>query len=175
MTNITNNEDLKNINPVNNTTGQVINISILVDDEKTLNLVRQVIAQRGMSSRFGYDIPETFDTISKSTFSVMQEIDKAHQTNVISRDVAIEMIADLFEGDAIRGRFDKYVNDLYLEKLKKLFELMEIKYQDLLHALNTGKIDQKEFLERYSKLQELQNNSISELLTSNENLRQHTR
>ena len=175
MTNINNKEDLKNINPVNNTTSQVINNSILVDDEKTLNLVRQVIAQRGMSNRFSYDVPESFDSIPEGTFSVMQGIDEAHQKNMISRDIAIEMIADLFEGDAIRGRFDKYVNDLYLEKLKKLYELMEIKYQDLLHALNTGKIDQKEFLERYSKLRELQGNSIAELNTSNETLHQHTR
>ena len=63
----------------------------------------------------------------------------------------------------------------YLEKLKRLYELMEIKYQDLLHALNTGKIDQKEFLEGYSKLRELQGNSIAELNTSNETLHQHTR
>ena len=52
---------------------------------------------------------------------------------------------------------------------------MEIKYQDLLHALNTGKIDQKEFMERYPKLRELQRNSIAELNTSNETLHQHTR
>ena len=61
------------------------------------------------------------------------------------------------------------------EDLKKLYELMEIKYQDLLHALNTGKIDQKQFLESYSKLRELQRNSISELITSDETLRRHTR
>jgi len=62
-----------------------------------------------------------------------------------------------------------------IEDLKKLYELMEIKYQDLLHALNTGKIDQKQFLESYSKLRELQRNSISELITSDETLRRHTR
>lgn len=176
MTNINNKEDLKEINSINiGSETQFINNSILVDDEKTLNLVKQVIAQRGMSTRFKYDIPESFDTISENTFSKMQEIDRVHQTNIISRDVAIEMIADLFEGEAIRGGFERYADNLYLEKLKKLYELMEIKYQDLLHSLNTGKIDQKEFLERYSKLRELQGNSISELITSDETLRPHTR
>ena len=73
------------------------------------------------------------------------------------------------------GGIERYTDNLYLEKLKKLYELMEIKYQDLLHSLNAEKIDQKEFLERYSKLRELQGNSISELITSDETIRQHTR
>lgn len=176
MTNINNKEDLKEFNSINlNPTTQFINKSILVDEEKTLNLVKQVIAQRGMSTRFRYDIPESFDTISVNTFSKMQEIDRAHQSNIISRDVAIEMIADLFEGEGIRGGFERYADNLYVEKLKKIYELMEIKYQDLLHSLNNGKINQKEFLERYSKLRELQGKSISELITSDETLRPHTR
>lgn len=176
MTNINNKEDLKEFNSINlNQINQSINDSILVDDEKTLNLVKQEIAQRGMFTRFRYNIPESFDTISENTFSKMQEIDRAHQSNIISRDIAIEMIADLFEGEAIRGGFERYADNLYLEKLKKLYELMEIKYQDLLHSLNTSKIDQKEFLERYSKLRELQGNLISELITSDETLRPHTR
>lgn len=173
---INNKEALKEINSIDvSPATQFINNSILVDDEKTLNLVKQVIAQRGMATRFRYDIPESFDTISENTFSKMQEIDRAHQTNIISRDVAIEMIANLFEGEAIRGGFERYADNLYLEKLKKLYELMEIKYQDLLHSLNTGKIGQKEFMERYFKLRELQGSSISELITSDETIRQHTR
>lgn len=128
-----------------------------------------------MATRFRYYIPELFDTIYENTFSKTQEIDGAHQTNIISRDVAIEMIDDFFQGEAIRGWFERYADNLYLEKLKKLYELMEIKYQDLLHSLNTGKIDQKEFLERYSKLRELQENSISELITSDGTLYQYTR
>lgn len=176
MTNINNKEDLKEFNSINlNQINQFINDSILVDDEKTLNLVKQEIAQRSTFTRFRYNIPESFDTISENIFSKMQEIDRAHQSNIISRDIAIEMIADLFEGEAIRGGFEKYTDNLYLEKLKKLYELMEIKCQDLLYSLNTGKINQKEFLERYSKLSELQENSISELIISDETLRPHTR
>ena len=177
MTDINNKRYLKEVNLVNNNnlSNNTLNNTLFADEEKTLNLVRQVIAQRGISSRFGYDIPESFDMISESTILKMKEIDKTHQSNIISRDVAIEMIADLFEGESVNREFQKHVDNLYLEKLKKLYELMETKYQDLLHELNTGKIDQKEFLERYSKLRELQGNSISELLTSDETLRQHTR
>ena len=172
MTDINNKKDFKEINVVdNNLSINAVNNSILIDDKKTLNLVKQVVAQRGVR----YDIPESFDMISESTFSKIQEIDKIHRANIISRDIAIEMIADLFEGEAIRTEFEKHIDNLYLEKLKKLYELMEIKYQDLLHALNTGKIDQKQFLESYSKLRELQRNSISELITSDETLRRHTR
>ena len=173
---INNKKDFKEINVVdNNLSINAVNNSILIDDKKTLNLVKQVVAQRGVNSRVRYDIPESFDMISESTFSKIQEIDKIHRANIISRDIAIEMIADLFEGEAIRTEFEKHIDNLYLEKLKKLYELMEIKYQDLLHALNTGKIDQKQFLESYSKLRELQRNSISELITSDETLRRHTR
>lgn len=176
MTDINNKKDFKEINVVdNNLSINAVNNSILIDDKKTLNLVKQVVAQRGVNSRVRYDIPESFDMISESTFSKIQEIDKIHRANIISRDIAIEMIADLFEGEAIRTEFEKHIDNLYLEKLKKLYELMEIKYQDLLHALNTGKIEQKQFLESYSKLRELQRNSISELITSDETLRRHTR
>ena len=171
MTDINNKKDFKEINVVdNNLSINAVNNSILIDDKKTLNLVKQVVAQRGVNSRVRYDIPESFDMISESTFSKIQEIDKIHRANI-----TIEMIADLFEGEAIRTEFEKHIDNLYLEKLKKLYELMEIKYQDLLHALNTGKIDQKQFLESYSKLRELQRNSISELITSDETLRRHTR
>ena len=68
-----------------------------------------------------------------------------------------------------------------LEQAKEIFEeqmkRLDVDYVDfyLLHALNTGKIDQKQFLESYSKLRELQRNSISELITSDETLRRHTR
>ena len=42
-------------------------------------------------------------------------------------------------------------------------------------VIESKKIDQKQFLESYSKLRELQRNSISELITSDETLRRHTR
>ena len=45
------------------------------------------------------------------------------------------MIADLFEGEAIRGGFERYTDNLYLEKLKKLYELVrnEIESNDPSH------------------------------------------
>lgn len=53
MTNINNKEDLKEINSIDvSSVTQFINNSILVDDKKILNLVKQVIAQRG----YGYKI-----------------------------------------------------------------------------------------------------------------------
>ena len=122
MTDINNKKDFKEINVVdNNLSINAVNNSILIDDKKTLNLVKQVVAQRGVNSRVRYDIPESFDMISESTFSKIQEIDKIHRANIISRDIAIEMIADLFEGEAIRTEFEKHIDNLYLEKLKKLY------------------------------------------------------
>ena len=120
MTDINNKKDFKEINVVdNNLSINAVNNSILIDDKKTLNLVKQVVAQRGVNSRVRYDIPESFDMISESTFSKIQEIDKIHRANIISRDIAIEMIADLFEGEAIRTEFEKHIDNLYLETKNK--------------------------------------------------------
>ena len=115
MTDINNKKDFKEINVVdNNLSINAVNNSILIDDKKTLNLVKQVVAQRGVNSRVRYDIPESFDMISESTFSKIQEIDKIHRANIISRDIAIEMIADLFEGEAIRTEFEKHIEQIQL-------------------------------------------------------------
>ena len=48
MTDINNKKDFKEINVVdNNLSINAVNNSILIDDKKTLNLVKQVVAQRG--------------------------------------------------------------------------------------------------------------------------------
>ena len=52
MTDINNKKDFKEINVVdNNLSINAVNNSILIDDKKTLNLVKQVVAQRGVNSR----------------------------------------------------------------------------------------------------------------------------
>ena len=147
-----------------------INNSILVDENKTLNLVRQTVNKRGLS-RFFAEIPKSFDEVDETTFTKMQSIDQAHQNNFISRDVAIEMIVDLFERQGFCKRFEKYIDSVLMARLKELFELIEIKYQDLLNALNTGKIDQAQFTERMAKLRELEANSMSEIVLQNETLK----
>ena len=66
MTDINNKKDFKEINVVdNNLSINAVNNSILIDDKKTLNLVKQVVAQRGVNSRVRYDIPESFDILVK--------------------------------------------------------------------------------------------------------------
>ncbi len=149
---------------------QPINNSVLVDDNKTLNLVRQTIDKRGLS-RFFAEIPESFDEIDEATFTQMKGIDQAHQHNFISRDTAINMIADLFERRGFCKRFEKYIDSVLMSRLRELFELLEIKYQYLLHALNTGKIDQVQFEASMKKLRELETNSMKEIITQNETLK----
>lgn len=105
----------------------------------------------------------------------MQGIDKIQQRDLISRDAALELIADLFESDVTKQRFEEYANDLFIQKLRELFETIEIKYQDLLHVLNTGSITEKEFTEKYSKLRDLETNSIQEITRSDEILRSHSK
>lgn len=160
----------KEINHSQLTRDLPINNSILVDDDKTLNLVRQVVNKRGLSRLFT-EIPRSFDEVDETTFTKMQSIDQAHQNNFISRDVAIEMIADLFERQGFCKRFEKYIDSVLMTRLKVLFELIEIKYQDLLNALNTGKIDETQFSEKMAKLREFEANSMSEIVLQNEILK----
>ena len=150
-----------------------VNNSILADENKTLNSVRQKI-QKGISRTFS-EIPESFDEIDESTFTKIHEIDQAHQHNYISRETAIDMIAELFERQGFCNSFENYVDSVLMAKLKELFKLLEIKYHDLLHALNTGKIDQREFQERLKKLRELEVNSTRELFSQNETLKKHSK
>lgn len=163
--NINDMSEQKDINEIKVSKDLLMNNSILLDDKKTLNLVKQVLDSRGETST---DIPETFEDIPQSTFAKMRGIDKIQERALISRDVAIELIADLFESDGMKKRFEEYANDLFSQKLKKLYELIEIKYEDLLHALNTGSINEQEFMDKYSKLRDLESNSIEEITSGYE-------
>lgn len=111
--------------------------------------------------------------IPEGTYALMQEIDNAHQSNIISRDIALEMIADLLEGNVFQ--FKDYLDDLLEARIKELMEQMREKYLDLFHELENGKIDQNEFLNRYSKLLDLERNSYKEVFTDDENLRTRVR
>lgn len=150
----------------------IINESLLVDDAKTLDLVRQSLLHEG--SQFANDIPENFNVLSDSMFSQIREIDYAHQYNYISNDIAIKLIAELFKSDGQRRYvFKMYTDELLLNKLRELDRILEIKYLDLLHALNRGAITEQEFLAKYTKLRELYTNSLEEILTNNDNLKKH--
>ena len=164
------NETKKN-NKIDSSVILSINNSLLIDEFKTLNLVRQILEQR----KTNYYIPTSFDTISQSIFRKIQLIDKIHQQNIISRDTAIELIADLFESEEIKQRFEKYANGLLIEKLKKLYELIEMMYQSLLETLNKGNITQEEFMKRYHKIRVLESNSIQEILETDEILHKKSR
>lgn len=65
-----------------------------------------------------YEVSESFDDISQSTFTKMQGIDKIQQRDLISRDAALELIADLFESDVTKQRFEEYAKDLFVQKLR---------------------------------------------------------
>ena len=148
--------------------------SILNDEEKTLNLVTEAIAERRAKGN-NYKVPKSFDDIPQSTFIKMNMIDQIQQKGFISRDMAIDLFADLFENDSMRQRFEEYTNDLFEQKLRQLYETLEIEYQDLLNALNTGSITEKEFMEKYSKLREIESNSMQEITRSDEILHSHSR
>lgn len=149
--------------------------SILLDAEKTLKHIRQAIERKGVSKGFEVDIPESFDEISDSTFSKIKKIDQAYQKGLISYDIAIEMISILIENDSTRSRFSDYVDSLYVERLRKLYALIEIKYQDLLDAFLSGRMSQDEFLKKMFKIKTLFYNEISLLVKQDEELRGPTR
>ena len=51
------------------------NNSLLIDDEKILNLLQQILTEKKAKGNY-YKIPESIDEIPQKTFAKMQEIDK---------------------------------------------------------------------------------------------------
>ena len=149
----------------------IINISVLDDEEKTLNLVQQIVNQR----EDYYYVPKSFDEISVDIFSLMQDIDNVHQKNLITRDIVLELFADLFKIEYTQNGFMKYLNDINMKKLRDLFKLLEDKYRSLIHKLAYGEISQAEFLEKIRKLGEITRNTLSEIHIPYEKLKKSGR
>ena len=84
--------------------------------------------------------------------------------NVISREMALQLMADLLEGEAWGNRFKEYRNDLLIRKLKDLYDLLWIKKQDLLVTLSDGKINREVFSKLNSQLNKLAKNSINDII-----------
>ena len=149
----------------------IINVSVLDDEEKTLNLVQQIVNQR----EGYYYIPKSFDEISVDIFNLMRDIDNVFQRNLISRDIVLELFADLFEIEYTQNGFMKYLNDINMKKLRDLFKLLEDKYRSLIHKLAYGEISQAEFLEKIRKLGEITRNTLSEIHIPYEKLKKSGR
>ena len=114
---------------------------MLNDDVKLLNIVKQILIERNVD----YEVPMSFDTIDGSILAQIVTIDSLQQKRIISRDLALELIADLFESLGTIQRFEKYCNEVLLKKYKELFFKYKTKFEDLLFELNVGRINQKEY------------------------------
>ena len=139
--------------------GISINNSLLVDEEKILNIVVQIARERN-TIYFAY--PTSFDEISKDILDKMKYIDKCYQDNIISKEIAMEMFADLLITDGIKKRYNEYVEDVNLRKIKELRELIDDKHQSLLSEFSNGRIDEFEFYKSLQDLKILESNSMNE-------------
>ncbi len=144
--------------------GVLVNNSILLDENKLLDMVKQELNRRGIVSRFFAIVPESFSELEQNVLSQMGEIDLAFQYNAISRDIAIGMIADLFERRGTSERFAKYLDSVLIARLKELYELLDMKYKELLHALLEGRLSSKAFHEKLSALRKYEINSMESIM-----------
>ena len=137
-----------------------INISLMTEEKKLFLLLLSRIKGR-ISDKY---LPNSFSDISENTIKKMTFIDRYFQMNVISREMALQLMADLLEGEAWENRFKEYRNDLLIRKLKDLYDLLWIKKQDLLVALSDGKINREVFSKLNSQLNKLAKNSINDII-----------
>lgn len=137
-----------------------INISLMSDEEKLFLLLLSRIKGR-ISDKY---LPNSFSDLSENTIKKMAFIDRYFQMNVISHEMALQMMADLLEGETWGNRFKEYRNDLLIRKLKDLYNLLWIKKQDLLFALSDGKINREVFSKLNSQLNKLAKNSINDII-----------
>ena len=137
-----------------------INISLMTEEEKLFLLLLSRIKGR-ISDKY---LPNSFSDISENTIKKMTFIDRYFQMNVISREMALQLMADLLEGEVWGNRFKEYRNDLLIRKLKDLYDLLWIKKQDLLVALSDGKINREVFSKLNSQLNKLAKNSINDII-----------
>lgn len=145
--------------------------SLLDDKQEFLNLIKMKLIQR-MNA---VDAPYSFDVISRYILEQIKKIDDMQQKNQISRDGALELIADLFESEGNIKRYEEYVDNLIKKKLRQMHKYLQIKYEGLLYALNCGLIDEKEFMRRYSLLRRLASNTHKEIMETRENLHSYTK
>jgi len=145
--------------------------SLLDDKQEFLNLIKMKLIQR-MNA---VDAPYSFDVISRYILEQIKKIDDMQQKNQISRDGALELIADLFESEGNIKRYEEYVDNLIKKKLRQMHKYLQIKYEGLLYALNCGLIDEKEFMRRYSLLRRLVSNTHKEIMETRENLHPYTK
>lgn len=134
-----------------------INNSLLVDEEKILSIIIQIAREKAPKV---LEYPSSFSEISKDILDKMIVIDKFYQRNIITKEETIQIFADLLLTDCIKK---EYKDSIFLNNVKKLDELLETKYQDLLNAYNNGIIDETEYFEKFRQLINFEINSINEI------------
>ncbi len=155
-------------NKINKDEDLYIYMPILLDEEKTLRLIEQelggrVIHEIGVAGPIVV-VPQSFEGIPPRVFEEMKQIDELYQKSKISRNNAIKMMAELLRSSAYwDARFKQYIDSLIIQKLKELYELIEIAREDLLYAINSGRITMNEFNERYKLLTQKEFEALSSI------------
>lgn len=137
-----------------------INNSLLSDEEKTLNLIIPIAREK---NSIYLEYPNSFDEISEDILDKIKIIDKYHQNGIISKEIAMEMLADLLITGGITKRYNEYVEDVNLRKMKELRERLDDKRLSLLGALNDGQIDEFKFFKSLQELKKLEGNLMKEI------------
>ena len=91
-------------------------------------------------------IPSSFDELSDENKDKLLFVDRYYQLNIISREMAIQIMSSIIECEGWINRFREYNQDLLIEKLKEIDELLWLKRKNLFIDLEMGKISKNVFV-----------------------------
>ncbi len=91
-------------------------------------------------------IPSSFDELSDENKDKLLFVDRYYQLNIISREMAIQIMSSIIECEGWINRFREYNEDLLIDKLKEITELLWLKRKNLFIDLEMGIITKDIFV-----------------------------
>lgn len=91
-------------------------------------------------------VPSSFDELSDENKDKLLFVDRYYQLNIISREMAIQIMSSIIECEGWINRFREYNEDLLIEKLIEIDELLWLKRKNLFIDLEMGKITKDIFI-----------------------------
>ena len=104
-------------------------------------------------------IPSSFDELSDENKDKLLFVDRYYQLNIISREMAIQIMSSIIECEGWINRFREYNEDLLIDKLKEISELLWLKRKNLFIDLEMGIITKEIFSKINSEISRFEKNN----------------
>ena len=104
-------------------------------------------------------VPSSFDELSDENKDKLLFVDRYYQLNIISREMAIQIMSSIIECEGWINRFREYNEDLLIDKLKEISELLWLKRKNLFIDLEMGIITKEIFSKINSEISRFEKNN----------------